>query len=710
MHSIDFHAHHSPQGAYATFTCGRFGAGGGPTIEGALPATHELVIGYADEAGEVYALPFFRGSDAPELTDFVVASDEPEPKRRHALADVTRAYQRGTDTWSAAGFSFTLFTPVTPLPDPEHADESELAAALLPALSARLRLDNCDGTAAKRLIFAIDAGRACRLIEGVPNARAVGWGQEIGFAARDSAGLQAWVEWSELDFLAHGRSHLLGHACGFTLEVPAGEARELELVIGFFRAGSVTTGLDCRYFYTRFYPNLERVLEAGLARFADRVAAATTLDQTLLETTLDEHQRFLLAHAERSYWGNTQLLEHDKKPLWVVLEGEYAMMNTFDLAVDHSFYELAQNPWVVRNLLDLFVDRYSYTDELARPPSDAARARHSHSRDPHELAQLVPRAAQSGLPGGLSFTHDMGVAAQFTPAGHSSYEMPGLTGCFSYMTAEQLLNWVLTAVSYVTRTNDQTWLAQRAPVFRACLASLEQRDDPEAARRNGLVNLDSSRCAGGWEITTYDSLDSSLGQARRNLYMATKGFAAWLGLSLAFERLAAGELVSAARAGAERAARSIVSASNDELGFIPAVFEAGNQSAILPAIEGLVFPLFWGRPDLVSHAGPYGSLIRALERHLSSVLRPGVCLFSDGGWKLSSTSDNSWLSKIFLCQVVAERIFGVRPDPASHSAHARWQQVGARDWAMSDQCVAGVAVGSKYYPRCVTSVLWLSLF
>ena len=33
MHSIDFHAHHSPQGAYATFTCGRFGVGGGPTIE-----------------------------------------------------------------------------------------------------------------------------------------------------------------------------------------------------------------------------------------------------------------------------------------------------------------------------------------------------------------------------------------------------------------------------------------------------------------------------------------------------------------------------------------------------------------------------------------------------------------------------------------------------------------------------------------------------
>jgi hypothetical protein len=39
---VDFHAHHSPLGAYATFTCGRFGAGGGMTILGAKPAADEL--------------------------------------------------------------------------------------------------------------------------------------------------------------------------------------------------------------------------------------------------------------------------------------------------------------------------------------------------------------------------------------------------------------------------------------------------------------------------------------------------------------------------------------------------------------------------------------------------------------------------------------------------------------------------------------------
>ncbi len=707
MHTIDFHAHHSPQGAYATFTCGRFGAGGGPTIEGALPTTFDLSIGYADEAGEMHALPFFRSAGPAEVVDFVATPDAPAPRRRHSLAGVTRAYERGTDTWSCADFSFTLYTPVSSLPDPETATDAELARALLPVVCARLKLDNRAGSGTKKLVFAIDTGRPCRFLDGIPNARAVGWGRELAIAALDTPGLVPWVEWSELDFLAHGRSHLLGRSCGFTLDVPAGETRELDLVIGFCRTGEVTSGLACRYLYTRYFTSIEAVLAAGVARFTELVAAAEALDRTLAASALDEHRRFLLAHAERSYWGNTQLLEHAGTPLWVVLEGEYTMMNTLDLTIDMCFYELLQNPWTVKNVLDQFVERYSYVDELARPPENAVRTRHSHSRNPHELRSLIPAPAELALPGGISFAHDMGVAAQFTPPGQSSYEMPGLGGCFSYMTGEELVNWVLTAVSYVEHTDDEAWLRARAATFRACLASLEQRDDPDPARRSGLQNLDSSCCAGGWEITTYDSLDPSLGQARRNLYLGVKGFAAWLGLSFTLARLGEGELAARAHAGAARAARSIAAAWSEALGFIPAVLEPGNASAILPAIEGLVFLWFWGKSALFAADGEFEPLRAVLEKHLRRALQPDLCLFADGGWKLSSTSDNSWLSKIFLCQVVAEQLFALEPSPQSHAAHARWQQVGSADFAFSDQCISGVAQGSKYYPRGVTAALWL---
>ena len=39
----------------------------------------------------------------------------------------------------------------------------------------------------------------------------------------------------------------------------------------------------------------------------------------------------------------------------------------------------------------------------------------------------------------------MGVHNNFSPPGTSSYELKNLTGCFSYMTAEQLCNWSLLA-------------------------------------------------------------------------------------------------------------------------------------------------------------------------------------------------------------------------------------------------------------------------
>lgn len=43
------------------------------------------------------------------------------------------------------------------------------------------------------------------------------------------------------------------------------------------------------------------------------------------------------------------------------------MMNTFDLTVDHLFFELAWHPWTVRNTLDLFADSVAAFDNAANP-------------------------------------------------------------------------------------------------------------------------------------------------------------------------------------------------------------------------------------------------------------------------------------------------------------------------------------------------------
>jgi xylan 1,4-beta-xylosidase len=90
-------------------------------------------------------------------------------------------------------------------------------------------------------------------------------------------------------------------------------------------------------------------------------------------------------------------------------------------------------------------------------------------------------------------------------------------------------------------------------------------------------------------------------------------------------------------------------------------------------------------------------------------------LFPDGGIKLSSTSSNSWMSKIALFQHVAREVLHLCEDPAiadlfakADAAHVKWQTDGSGYWACSDQFVNGVAMGSRYYPRIITAALWLT--
>src|SRR5947208_5961959 len=88
--------------------------------------------------------------------------------------------------------------------------------------------------------------------------------------------------------------------------------------------------------------------------------------------------------------------------------------------------------------------------------------------------------------------------------------------------------WTLLACCYVATNGDTKRLHKTVPVLSACATSMRSRADA----RTGLMAYDSSRCCEGQEITTYDSLDASLGQARANAYLGAKCWAAWLGLEM----------------------------------------------------------------------------------------------------------------------------------------------------------------------------------
>lgn len=686
---------HSPLGAHASFTLGCAGRKGGLGLELSGPADEDVFIGVEDRQGGTYkALPFFAGAEGE-------AARYDHGRKQSAAAPLLTAFREGEisrelslcqDLWRAGDLTFAVYSPVEGVPDPEKAAPAVLRKAVCPAVLAELTIDNRAGKRARRAFFGYRLGHVndAMLRQGCGRGTAgVGCRETAIFT--DAPGAEQVTAFEPEAALRveepFNYEFGLGGVGMLRVTAPAGRVTTFRFAICFYRGGLVTTGIPAAYWYSRYFRDIYAVGAYALRGFAARKREILAGEKLCPPGRLNPAQYFQLCHAVHSYFASTQLLMAGRKPLWVVNEGEYRMMNTFDLLIDHAFFEMRLNPWTLRNELDLYAARYSYRDRVHFPGGDNVH------------------------PGGIAFNHDMGQRNHFSRPGRSSYELTGLSGCFSHMSHEQLVNWVLAAALYAP--SDARWARRNLPRFRQCLRSLLHRDDPVAARRDGLMSLDSSRTGRGAEITTYDSLDASLGQARNNVYLGVKTWAAYLALE---RLLAAGgpadrRDAAAAAAQAERAAATIAAAADPRTGMIPAIVSEKCASVIIPAIEGLVFPWALGMREVFRPGGKFAPFIAALRRHCQAVLRKGVCLYPDGGWKLSSSADNSWLSKIYLCQFIAREVLGVRGPEAGEAAdraHMAWLlRPENAYYAFSDQMTSGVAMASKYYPRGVTAILWL---
>ena len=682
---------HAPVGAFATFTLGSPGASGGLGLELAGPPRENLWIGCEDRDGKSLTVLPFHAQVKPVEEQFGLV-DAPRqasgfPLRTFAEEDIVRELTAGRDTWIAEDLRFTIYSQAPRLPDPSLEDSQELRVGLVPAVLCEMVVDNRHGKECRRVFLGWQGSDPAGAMRCVDSNQVVGIAQGLGkgfFGASST-----WVAGQGLhmeDVLEAVRNHDAGRlrhgvgtVCALVAEVPAGGVSVLHLVAAFHRDGVVTSGKECRYWYTRWWKNLVAVAEFALQHVEALVRAGKEADEWLNNPTLSRERRWMLAQAVHSYYASTEVLEdlnNPDEPLWIVNEGEYRMMNTMDLVVDHLFLELMRHPWTVRSVLDQYRRDYAVSDVL-----------------------------------GLTFRHDMGVANAFTPPGFSAYEQSGRSGCFSYMCMEELVNWVLAAVTYGKVSNDIDWLLKRTQVFEEAMASLIARDHIDEDRALGVMQFDSDRCEGGSEITTYDSLDKSLGQARGSLYLAVKTWAAWLCLEWNYVLWGQEENAQRARSQAERAAASIMRTFNAKTGIFPALLDGSCDSAVIPVIESLVFPwLVWGEEKL-GPAGPFHTMLDMFRRHVRTAML-ARCRFQDGGWKLSESSDNSWLSKIYLCQAVSEQILKWK-DPEGEQAdraHQSWLlQHDNAFWSWSDQMLAGKVCGSRHYPRGVTAVLWLML-
>lgn len=729
---ITFNAQHSPMGAFMSFTCGNPGTRGGIGLQIGQPGDQEVFIGVID--GDRYAdatlkcLPFYIGAASSAHEAFMVEQAGPSEANVRpdaepfAEGEIKRSYGWATDSWTAGAMEFTVYSPFGAIPDPAKASDKEMRDGLRPAIVARLIVDNTAGDKPKTGIFALNHARTGpRMITDDLGSEA-----RVGFAFRREAGVAAeviditgtgkadkaapfgFMRWSATDGIRekHNPVHLLGSCPGVGFEVPPGKKYAMVLAIGSYLEAPVTTGLSGKYLYTRYFADLTDVLKSTLDAAPKMVEKAESLSAKLEATPLSDDQKFLIAHATHSYYGSTQMLEIAKQPFWVVNEGEYCMMNTLDLSVDHVFWELDHNPWVVKNLLDNFVAEYSYIDEVK-----------VYSEDTAGIDPMV--RPYKTAPGGISFCHDMGAHNNFAPKGRSSYELANLTSTFSYMTVEQICNWTLTAGCYLAKTHDTSWLKKTKKVVEQVLESMINRGGDV-----GFAQFDSAKTAGGQEITTYDSLDHSLAQTRNNVYMAVKSWATYRTLALMFRDLGDKKAVAKCLELAQKVAGFVADQAVD--GVLPAIFEKDNPgygSRILPATEGCAYPLYYVETGYAGEsleqvfASPAEKrMYEALKVHTEKLLTDpeGRNVFADGGIKLSSTSNNSWMSKISIFMHVTRKVFHLDQVPAvaavlkkADAAHVLWQTVGSAYWACSDQIVSGEGKASRYYPRIITSALWI---
>ena len=420
----------------------------------------------------------------------------------------------------------------------------------------------------------------------------------------------------------------------FHMSVPAGQTKSLTVVIAYYRSAVVDTRISASYYYTTLFNSMDNVIDWAMAILPDAKTRCQQLSTAMQNSGINVYRQFLASDTLHSYQCCTLCLsDASGNVYWREFEGGYQFINTFDLTVDHSFYDSIMCPWALRNVLDTV--------------SGGTNGGVGYTFN-HPLYQRSTGTEETNT--GFSFHHDMGTG--LTSAAPTT-DPCDYESSFSYMGQEQLQNWILCAGLYWSRTSDNTWLSANETLLKICLNSMLLRDDVISANRDGITSYVNLRGTSNYEITTFDSLDVSLQQPDQSGRTTVRSWAAYLALQAMFNQN--GDSTDAATCGSMAAtcASTIESKWNTyspTLGYIPAFLDGSNTAATIPLIEGLAFPQQMGLTNAVNMStGPYATMLKDLKTNMTDILVSGKCLDStSGGWKLTTGSQNTWQSKVYL--------------------------------------------------------------
>lgn len=693
-----FMTHHAPVGSWSSFTFGADGMGASIDLEAPMVSdSADFYAGVAQD-GVLSAFPFLPASKKAANEPDVLAEGNKEtaPQKStvgwnyYPVEDIHRTLSACVDTYQAENVTLRVYTPHYPLADPQKGAISPLSCC--PGLLMELEIDNTGGTTPATGFLGLGWKEHGRIY----TVDTAGYMDLSGLGYRNDWMLAAEKENFVFTLRGHDMEHQLRegrrllHQTGpgaLCIEVPPGEKATLRAAFGFYKEGAGSNGLDTHYYYTRCFDGVAAVCRCILTHAEDIAAYCRDEDKRFESRLKETWTRELFAQAVRGYYASTQLLADEAGEVYYnVGEGAYVWRNTMDLAADHLAWELERNPWVVRNIMDLYIRRYAYRDTV--------RFREYPGQE---------------FPGGLSFTHDMGNYFTYSPPGYSGYERETTPrdGCYLYMTTEELLNGIYALSAYALYTGDAVWTETQADTARELLLSLENRDDPDSTRRNGVLKAQSTRCGPqGSESTTYDALDHSLFDSRGSVYVHVKTIAALIMLEEFFRQAGLHEEAERAFTMRNKAEVSLALFWDDKRKCLKANLYAPVDSMVMAAVEPLGVLHFLNLDDQLS-----AETLALLARHAEACLTEGACIDPDtGGLKLSSTSNNTWTSKAALCLYVLQTVLGMDVQGGRLLSELRnWCQVYAKRTTISDQIMINrrEVIGGCYYPRAVTMAFWL---
>lgn len=676
---------HAPMGAESTFAYGAKGDQCGIETTGAHTPSkgHGVLVALKTSSG-LQVMPFLK-SPASASANATFFAD----------TGVQRKLGPGTDVWTVDGgaLSWTHYAPVWTLANLATASTVEKQRFFLPATWMVFTVKNTSSDT-EDFYFGLPEKSAIKTFSA---------GAYRGFALGDAA-VATKTGSCDVQTGAELSAALDGMKTGFAfhLGIPPSETRSLTVVIAHYRNAVVDTRLAASCYYKTLFGSIDDVIDAAMTILPAAQARCAALDAVMKKSRMNVYRQFLASDALASYQACTLCVSDSSGNVyWRELEGDYQNINTFDLTVDHCFFDSTIAPWALRNVLDV----------MSGVASDGGYTYDHPLYDPTGKIQVSPTS--------FSFHHDMGngLTSDSPTLDPTEYE-----SAFSYMGQEQLQNWILCAGVYWKATGDNAWTQTNEALLKKCLTSMEMRDDVDPTKRDGIttnfnVREKNAKHDSSPEITTYDSLDASLQQPNLSARTTVRSWACYLALEAMFKQLSDADEAAACNDLAHKCAVTIVDRFNtykNSLGYIPAFLDGSNKAATLPILEGLAYTDQMGMTDANDMTnGPYAAMLQALKEHTTTILVPGKCLdAATGGWKLSSSTTNTWQSKVYLCQYVAEKVLGLTGDTVDGKVdqiHATFQMSQAPTQCWSDQFRSdnvGQATQSLHYPRGITSSLW----